>query len=183
MFLTSASEVEAELGLKEMDKYLWSSGWQNVERQTFYLPTSSAGQTLVARTLSTVALGLGECWFQITYWHNDPLSANQELFYGYRKGHGDDRSLAEASVYRFSPNEVDKFFSILCLVLYFAWDARLFDASRTYFIRVDNDGFLDYETRSDAFKSAAAMEFPLMGLKPLHPPTDNGISNAPAICP
>jgi hypothetical protein len=168
MFLTNAKEVQEELGLKEMDKYLWSSGWQNVEKQTFYLPTSAAGQTLVARTLSNVALSTGESWLQITHWTND-YDANQDLFYGYRRAHGDNRTLAEASVYRFSKSEEEMLFSVLCLVLYFNWDARLFDAGRTFFVRVDNDGFLDYETRSDAFKSAAAIEFPLMGLRPQTP--------------
>jgi hypothetical protein len=51
------------------------------------------------------------------------------------------------------------------MVLYFGWDARIFDTSRTYLVRVDNDGFLDYATNSEGFKNAVDNEFPLMNLK------------------
>ena len=168
MYLTSAHEFEETLGLTELDKELWFSGSTQLERNSYHLPSSTAGQTLVARTLSSVVLGLGEGWMQITYWNND-LDANQDLFYGYRRGHGDSRSLAEASLYRFAPADVSMLFSILSLVLYFRWNARMFDAGQTYFVRVDNDGFLDYATISERFRNAAAEGFPLMGLKRQEP--------------
>jgi hypothetical protein len=49
-------------------------------------------------------------------------------------------------VYRFDLKDGPFLASILSLVLYFGWDARIFDAALTYQIRVNNDGFLDYES-------------------------------------
>lgn len=164
MYLTNVEEFEETLGLGDIDKGLWLSKSQQQEEKSYYLPSTAAGRTLVARIISSVLLGLGESWLEITYWSNDP-DVNQDLFYGYRKGHGDSRSLAEASLYRFEPGDFSILFSVLSLVLYFGWDARIFDTSRTYVVRVDNDGFLDYVTNSERFKNAADNEFPLLNLK------------------
>jgi hypothetical protein len=105
-----------------------------------------------------------EAWLEITYWHND-IEANQDLFYGYRKGHGDSRSLAEASVYRFSSREIPELFSILSMVLFFSWDARLLDKERSYLIAVSHDGFLDFDTSSESFLHDAESALELAGIK------------------
>jgi hypothetical protein len=119
---------------------------------------------MLARNLSELVLEKEDSWLEITYWHND-LEANQNLFYGYRKGCGETRSLAEASVHHFSSLEIPELFSILSMVLFFAWDARLLDKDRTYLIAVSHDGFLDFDTSSESFLRDAESALELVGIK------------------
>ena len=167
MQLMDVTEAAEQLGMKTLERDLSLRGPKLVTSKTYYLPTSSAALTIVSKTVGERIASLGPCWLQITYWSND-ADSNQELFYGYRKGCGDERSLADASVYRFDAHEGPFIASILSLVLYFGWDARIFDADLTYQISVNNGGFLDYEsTRTDG--DSIGRELSLLGLSELAP--------------
>jgi hypothetical protein len=154
MFLTDMQSVDQLLGLSEMDQHRWFEGKENLTGKTFDLPASAADLTTLARSLSNLTLGVGEAWVQITYWQND-FEANQDLFYGYRKGHGDTRSLEEAAIYQFAPEDAAPLCSILSMVLLFSWDARLFDMDRTYFFGITHDKALNFDTCSAAFEESA----------------------------
>lgn len=167
MLLMTLDESKQALGVKDLDQYLSSSNVVATKRKSYYLPKTSADQTILARAISAFVLNLGESWVQITYWNND-LDSNQELFYGYRKGHGDNRSLAEASIYLFKPGEAEELGSILCMALYFAWDVRLFDSGPTYLVLFNNDGFVDYKTTSSIFATGVEQEFSISGLQIVH---------------
>lgn len=165
MQLLTVGESKQLLGVKDVDAYGSLSKLTDGKVKSYYLPKLSADQTVLARAISSFVLGLGQCWMQITYWHND-ADSNQELFYGYRKGHGDVRSLAEASIYLFAPGDEEVLSSVLCMVLYFSWDARLFNWGRspTYLITLGNDGFVDYQSASERFMTGIEHEFSLLGL-------------------
>jgi hypothetical protein len=118
----------------------------------YILPKQSSKQTVLAKFLSTLFCCESTCWVQITYWHDDS-DANQDLFYGYRSGRGDARGLRDASVYNFSPEDANQFVSIVSMVLYFSWDARVFDAGGAFSINISHDGVIDC-----AVLSAVALE-------------------------
>lgn len=160
MQLLTMEESQQLIGINDIYAYV---SRLNSKVMSYHLPKVSTDQTVLAREISSFVLGLGQSWLQVTYWHNDPDS-NQELFYGYRKGHGDVRSLAEASIYLFAPGDEEVLSSILCMVLYFSWDARLFNWGPTYLITLDNDGFLDYQSTSESFSTGIEHEFSLLGL-------------------
>jgi len=147
MELMSASEAAEQLGVNELDKNFALHGTSQLVSKTYYLPIATADRTILAKTIARVVTTQGSCWFQITYWNNDPDS-NQDIFYGYRRGYGDQRTLADASIYRFNPEDAHCLSSILSLVIYFGWDARIFNSEFTYQVRVNNDGFLDLEAMS-----------------------------------
>jgi hypothetical protein len=157
--------VEKELGLSEASTDGWWPDSNSVISKTYALPSRSVEQTMLARNLSELVLQKEDAWLEITYWHDD-IEANQDLFYGYRKGCGDTRSLADASVHRFSSREKPELFSILSMVVFFSWDARLLDKERTYLIAVSHDGFLDIDTSSESFLHDAESALELAGVKP-----------------
>ncbi len=163
MQLLTVEELKEVIGTNDLDSYVAISEHVNRKCRSYYLPKSSVDQTVLASAISNFVLTLGQSWMQITYWHNDAES-NQELFYGYRKGYGDLRSLAEASVYLFVPGDEEALASILCMVLYFSWDARIFNSAPTYLITLDNDGFVDYCSTSEVFSTDIEHEFSMLGL-------------------
>jgi len=57
---------------------------------------------------------------------------------------GDNRTLMEAPVHLFD-GDADKsaFVSILSLILYFVWDAKIFDEEGSFLIAISNDEFID----------------------------------------
>ncbi len=164
MQLANKKEADEELGLSEASTDGWWPNSDSVISKTYALPSRSVEQTMLARNLSELVLQKEEAWLEITYWHTD-TEANQDLFYGYRKGHGYTRSLAEASVHRFLSNEVPELFSILSMILFFSWDARLLDKDRTYLIAVSHDGFLDIDTSSESFLHDAESALELAGIR------------------
>jgi hypothetical protein len=113
------------------------------------LPLESTSQTILAKEISELLLAQGCCVFEMTYWHND-LESNQDLFYGYRRGYGDERSLSEAAIYQFEVEDHTMLSSILSMTLYFRWDARASDAGKTYILLLSHDGFVDYKAYSEA---------------------------------
>ena len=157
MLLTNKAEADPILGLSLSDEEAWPIA------KSYVLPDKAAVMTMLAKGLSALVLQENESWLEITYWHND-LEANQDLFYGYRRGQGDTRSLAEASIYKCAQADAGALSSILSLVLYFNWDARLLDHNRTYKIRISHDGFIDLHSTSEQFAKDAESEFELAGL-------------------
>jgi len=162
MELISTSEAAEQLGVKELVKNFTLQGSSELLSKIYYLPVATADRTILARSIGKVVAAEGPCWLQITGWSNDDDS-NQDLFYGYRRGYGDQRSLAEASVYKFNSEDAHCISSVLSLVIYFGWDARIFNFELTYQVRVNNDGFLDLEWTSVSGR-AIEEELTVLGL-------------------
>ena len=129
----------------------------------FQIPRESSKQTILARALADMVFAKGDCWVEITYWHADD-DANQDLFYGYRLAHGDKRRLQEASLYNFSPDDVNEFVSIVSMVLYFSWDARMVDAVQTCAINLSHDQLLDCAVQSSSFLEPFSARFSRLGM-------------------
>ena len=92
MVITSEAEVENALGLSQIEPRTWFPVGASVASESYRLSSVAAEYTMLAKGLARAILQCGKAWLVITYWHND-LEANQDLFYGYRKGHGETRDL------------------------------------------------------------------------------------------
>jgi WD40 repeat protein len=143
MKLMNEQEASRLLGCTNVNSFFTSNlNKPGAEALRFKLPREAARQTILAKYLATLFCSENPCWLQITYWHDDS-DANQDLFYGYRSGRGDVRKLQDASVYEFSPDDANQFISIVSMVLYFSWDARVFDPDEAFFINISHDEFID----------------------------------------
>lgn len=143
MKLMNEREASRLLGCADIDSLLASNLTQRGSKAMQYkLPKQSSKQTVLAKFLSALFCCEDPCWVQITYWHDDS-DGNQDLFYGYRSGRGDTRTLRDASVYNFSPEDANQFISIVSMALYFSWDARVFDAGGAFSINISHDEVID----------------------------------------
>jgi hypothetical protein len=118
---------------------------------SFELPLSAAHQTAISKRMPFLffeLLGKDSIWLEMTHWTNDSDS-NIDLFYGYRKSHGDARTIREASLYKFEPMDSDAMASIIGMVLYFNWDATLFDEQKTFKLMLSHDRALDFTSSAE----------------------------------
>jgi hypothetical protein len=129
----------------------------------FQIPTESSKQTILARVLADLVCATGDCWVEITYWHADD-DANQDLFYGYRLAHGDRRRLHEAALYKFLPDDINEFVSIVSMILYFSWDARMVDAAQSCVINLSHDQLLSCVVQSSSILEPFLVRFSQLGM-------------------
>jgi hypothetical protein len=155
MVLITEAEASGALGLESL-KITLREYWKARKTESFRLPTWSQDQAALAEHLALALFPTEDCWVQISDWAFDGVGHN-DLFYGYRRGHGDTRLLIEASVYRFSPEDADRFSSIIGMVLYFGWDAQIFDSRLGYVINISNDEFIDLSTDSEPARESLTM--------------------------
>ncbi|MGA7913586.1 MAG: hypothetical protein WCA00_00015 [Candidatus Acidiferrales bacterium] len=164
MRVTTAAQAAAELQFENLDRAFEVHCVDgSLVAKSYLLPLLSKAQTILARRLSRALLARGESWLQITCWNSDSDS-NLEMFYGYRKGRGEARELVEASVHRFSPDEIEEMASILGMVFYFLWDARIFGRDQTYQVLTSNDEIIDYATCSHPLSLELEREFSHLGM-------------------
>lgn len=80
----------------------------------------------------------------ITGWNVWQSSEHLDLFYGYRKSRGEERILMQAPVHIFhGDRDKPEFISIVALLLYFVWDAKLFDRSGNFLLSTSHHSFMD----------------------------------------
>jgi hypothetical protein len=167
MKLMNEREASRFLGYADIDTLLASKKPQRGSNAMQYvLPKQSSKQTVLAKFLSALFCCEKSCWVQITYWHDDS-DANQDLFYGYRSGRGDARSLRDASVYNFSPEDANQFISVVSMVLYFSWDARVFDADGAFSIDISHDEIINCTVLSPVAVEQLASEFSRLDMRRL----------------
>ena len=167
MKIMSEEETSIELGRDQLASQLLSY-WKAHQKTVsgYSVPTRSSVQTILARRLAGLLCREGGCWIQITNWNSGPNS-NLDLFYGYRTGLGETRSLAEASVHYASPDEKDQAASIISMIFYFGWDAWIFDKQGTYLVDLSNDEIMEFTTDSDALRNALSSHLLDLGMSAL----------------
>jgi hypothetical protein len=118
----------------------WGSGYK--------IHPDSGAKTALARFLSSLFMWrpTSEAVIYISEWGVWPSSENFELFDPYRLSKGEARSLSDASVHVFDSADVESFVSILCMILYFVWDAEIFDAEGKCLITISHDEWLEIRT-------------------------------------
>lgn len=84
----------------------------------------------------------GELTLDITGWMVWPSCEHFDLFDRYRQSLGETRPLWEAPVHVFNDSEKAVFGSILCMVLYFSWDAEIWCPTAGIYLSIDHDDSL-----------------------------------------
>ena len=167
MKLMNEEEASHILGCADVNSF-FTSGLYRPESKMwqFRLPREASRQTILAKYLATLFCSENRCWLQIPYWHDSSI-ANEDLFYGYRSGRGDARCLQDVSIYKFAPEDSEQFTSIVSMVLYFSWDARVFDAGGTFFINISHDEIIDCVVSSRASLELLVSEFARLEMRRL----------------
>ncbi len=153
MKVMSIEEMNASSGAVTLDQRVramkvnlpeWGNG--------FAIPEDSGKKTALARFLATLVMSQpdSEAVVYISEWGVWPSSQHLELFDSYRLAKGETRSLGEAPVHRFSASDAESLVSLLCLVLYFVWDAEVFDAAGKCLFSISHDEWLDIRTGDQA---------------------------------
>jgi hypothetical protein len=70
----------------------------------------------------------------------------------------------EASVHLFERSEEDTFVSILCMALYFVWDAWVFDTQGKALLRISHDEWLEVRTDDEDARKEFATELEKYGM-------------------
>jgi hypothetical protein len=121
------------------------------------LPKESRAQTALAKLLAYLLLRDSGVHLYLSRWSQNPTSEHLDLMYGYRRSVGETRTLSEAPVHLFEANERERLVSVLCLVLYFGWDAWIYDATGHAIVRVSaNGGLLVYAPAASDIGAFAA---------------------------
>lgn len=112
------------------------------ERITYRVPGDAGRKTALARALAGVLAPDSEGLLWITEWGVFPSSENMPLFLGYRHSLGEERSVYAAPGHVFEEADLQVVECLLALILYFSWDASVFDAGSLW-LQVSHDEVLE----------------------------------------
>jgi hypothetical protein len=113
------------------------------KRLAFELPPDSGRRTAIARGLAAAAKDRpGLLW--ITEWGVWPSSENMRLFDLVRGSFGESRQVHEANGHLFGRGDEGILECLLDCVLYFSWDAWLFDEKSRSAVRMSHDEYLEF---------------------------------------
>lgn len=112
----------------------------------FAIPPDSGLKTALARLISALFASLAEPVIYISEWGVWESSQNLDIFDSYRKAKGETMSLSEKPVHCFKSASEESFIGILCLVLYFVWDAEVFDREGKCLVSVSHDEWFEIRT-------------------------------------
>lgn len=96
---------------------------------TYLIPSDTGKKTALARALSALVGSSRGGLLWITEWGVFPSSENMALFLGFRRSLGEERSVYAAPGHLFVEADLERVECLLDLVLYFFWDASIFDGS------------------------------------------------------
>ena len=146
------------LGGKSLDTFV--SELSNRLRQVggpYSIPPDSGRKTSLSRVFAYLLRRQSNVCIYVSGWSVWQSAENLDLFYGYRRSFGENRTLMEAPVHLFERSEEDAFVSILCMVFYFVWDAWVFDVEGKTLVRISHDEWLEVRADDDeAIKEFAA---------------------------
>lgn len=130
-------------------------------------PLQSGVQIVLSKIFADLMLRDVPVCLYITLWG---ISVEHlDLFYGYRRSVGETRRLIEASFHVFEKTDEEAFISVLCMVLFFFWDASVFDIDGKFLLQTSHDGWLEIRTNDQALISDLAVEMAAMKIRPLSP--------------
>jgi hypothetical protein len=133
-----------------------SDGLQLV-RGAYSSPLESGVQIALARLFAYWLFDDAPVCLYIVGW--GVATEHQDLFYGYRRSLGETRSLSEAPIHIFGEGDENTFISLMSLVLFFSWDAWIFNNAKEILIRTSHDGWLEIRAKHDeAFLNHIATE-------------------------
>jgi hypothetical protein len=161
------------LGGKAPDAFvneLWSQ--LHLVGDAYKIPPDSGRKTALSRLFAHLLLNKASVCLYVSGWGIWPSAENLDLFYGYRRTLGETRQLIEAPFHVFESTENDGLVSILCMVLYFIWDAWVFDIEKRALIRISHDEWLEVLSSNDESIGEFSNALGKYGLERLNgPPT------------
>jgi hypothetical protein len=131
---------------------------------TYSIPRDSGAKTALSRVFAYLLLRKSSVCVYVSGWGVWGSSENLDLFYGYRRSFGENRTLMEAPVHLFEPSEEDTFVSILCMVFYFVWDAWVFDTEGKALVRISHDEWLEVRADDEDTRKEFATELEKYGM-------------------
>jgi hypothetical protein len=134
---------------------------------TYSIPADSGVKCSLARLFSNLLLAESPAFIYVTGWGIWPSSENLDLFDGYRRSIGEERSIRLAPVHLFETSDKPAFVSILSMVLYFVWDAEVFDERGTTLVTISHDEWMEIKTAGSDIAREWSTEFDSMELEPL----------------
>lgn len=147
MRIISEAECHSWVSAKLQEPF----SWPGVERRhshsvTYLLPTDVGKKTALARALTALVGRPGEGLLWITEWGVFPSCENMALFDGYRRSLRDERTVRAAPGHVFRESDLPELECLLDLVLYFFWDATVFDAGSIW-LRISHDEVFSVHAR------------------------------------
>jgi len=123
-------------------------------------PLRSGAQIALARLFAYLLLGdtaanAAVCLY-VTSW--GVATEHLDLFYGYRRSFSEKRPLIEAPVHLFERTDENAFVSMMCMVLFFSWDASVFDIAGRLLLQTSHDGWLEVRTNDVKLGKDVALE-------------------------
>jgi len=132
---------------------------------TYSIRPDSGHKTALSRLFAYLLLRNPNVCIYVSGW--GVWEENLDLFYGYRRSFGENRTLMEAPVHLFERSEEDTFVSILSMAFYFIWDAWVFDIEGKALVRISHDEWLEVRTNDNDSRKEFATELEEYGMLPL----------------
>lgn len=168
MKILSTHEACSILRTESLSGFVSSLSDRLPDRLTAYsIPADSGVKCSLAKLFSNLLLTEGPAFIYVTGWGIWPSSENLDLFDGYRRSIGVDRSLNDAPVHLLETSDKPAFVSILSMVLYFVWDAQVFDERGTALVTISHDEWMEIKTAHRRIATEWSKELDLMELEPL----------------
>ena len=117
-------------------------------------PTDSGVQIALAKLIAYQFREAFPVCLYVTDW--GIAMEHMDLFYRYRQSFGEKRPLIEAPVHVFERGDEDAFVSVLSVVLFFSWDASVFDVAGRSLFQTSHDGWLELRTREESVAKEVA---------------------------
>lgn len=156
------------LGAEKLDVFVSRlSSRLHLVGDRYQIPPDSGRKTALSRLVAYLLLRSRSVCIYISGWGVWGSSENLDLFYGYRRSFGEDRTLMEAPVHLFERGEEDTFVSILSMALYFVWDAWAFDTEGRALVRISHDEWLEVLANDEDARKEVAIEIEKFGMSAL----------------
>lgn len=135
----------------------------------FAIPKDSGEKTALARCITSIFSKLTdqEVVIYIAEWGVWPSSENREVFDAYRLAKGERKRLEDAPIHRFNSFADPSFLGILCLLLYFFWDAEVFDTGSKCNISLSHDEWLEIRTDDRSIREICDLAVETQQLRPI----------------
>lgn len=122
---------------------------QFAHRSSYVLPVDSGRKTALARALANSIDRARSGIFWITSHGVWPSSENMDLFDGYRRSLGEQRSIHDAPGHVFEQPDAAALQTFLGLSLYFFWDAVLIEGTQDLAMRFSHDEYVVVYAKSE----------------------------------
>jgi hypothetical protein len=165
MKILTQENAKEMLGGKPLDVFFSElSNQLELVGDAYSIPADSGRKTALSRLFAHLLLRNPNTCIYVSGWGVWGSSENLDLFYGYRRSFGEDRTLMEAPVHLFEQAEADTFISILSMAFYFVWDAWIFDTEGKALLKISHDEWLEVRSNDEEARKEFAAELERYGI-------------------